>query len=425
MDSKAYNLTSVRDLFADEKCVLVSNFYQDMYTPLQYKCCCSSTDIHEINLKTFLKNVRCTGYNCRRLVPELNTIPTDKTCVTCNINKSIDKFAVQTSPRYIDSHKNICRECHNAINVKYRKTFNGYMKNQLKEAHHKARVRAKKGRIEAGKCDITFDDLIQMWEKQKGRCYYSNVPMNTTIKTDFQASIERLDTTQGYTTQNIVLCCLEFNDVIQWSRSKFNEMMNILKEEHDLSDTDFTFERRARKEFDKLIYDKEKFHQCNKCFEVKPLEQFNINKSIGCKSCVKVLDHQRKATPREALLLLLKHARANTKARAKKVTKKARQNVVDLTLEQLIDLYKQQKGLCAYSGLPLVFGNSVHTNWQISLERKNTLLGYTIDNVCFICYELNTGDKKVLYNDDSDGSCGWSADKFRVMLQYAKEMYQV
>jgi len=129
------------------------------------------------------------------------------------------------------------------------------------------------------------------------------------------------------------------------------------------------------------------------------------------------------SNPREALLLLLKSARSNTVKRAKMSVYKNRVNVVDIKLEDLIDIYKRQNGLCAYSGLPLMFGNSKEINWKISLERKNTLLGYTKDNVCLICYEFNTGDKTVLYNDDSEGSCGWSVEKFQVMMTYASEIY--
>jgi hypothetical protein len=95
----------------------------------------------------------------------------------------------------------------------------------------------------------------------------------------------------------------------------------------------------------------------------------------------------------------------------------------DLTFDELVNIYRSQKGLCAYSGLPLKFGNSTEINWKMSLERIDTKLGYTKDNVCLICYEYNTGDKRILYNDDSDGSCAWSAEKFRYIFEHITDMY--
>ena len=97
---------------------------------------------------------------------------------------------------------------------------------------------------------------------------------------------------------------------------------------------------------------------------------------------------------------------------------------MDLTFDDLVTLYRSQKGLCAYSGLPLKFGNSKDTNWKISLERMDPKKGYTKDNVCLIAYEFNTGDKRILYNDDYTGSCGWSREKFQYVFEHIKLSYQ-
>ena len=83
----------------------------------------------------------------------------------------------------------------------------------------------------------------------------------------------------------MVVCCLEFNDVMQWSKEKIKEMYDILQIPHDCSDTNFDLIKKpARRITTKAEYDKQLFHQCNKCLEVKPLAQFNKNKAIGCSS---------------------------------------------------------------------------------------------------------------------------------------------
>jgi len=425
MEETLYNIASLREFFAKEHCNLLSDVYENQLTPLQYQCCCGNKEVHTTNLKTFLTNKRCNGYQCRRSIPELNTIPTHKVCSTCNNEKIIDEFAVEKRATYTNSHKNTCRDCLNKINEKYRNTFQGYMKNLLKAAKQRAKLRAEKGRgDDVGTFSLSYDDIIKQWETQKGRCFYSNVPMVTCTKSDFQASLERIDTSRGYVVNNVVLCCLEFNDAIQWSKDKFVDMFTILNtQQYNVSEVHFTYKKRVPNTHMQQEYDKANYYQCNKCLTVKPLQQFNKNKSIGCKECVKELDQQRMNNPREALLLMLKNARNNTLKRSKKYIYKNRNNVIDIKLEDLIDIYKRQNGLCAYSGLPLMFGNSKEINWKISLERKDVLLGYTKDNVCFICYEFNTGDKTVLYNDDSKGSCGWSAEKFQVVMRYASEIY--
>lgn len=320
-----------------------------------------------------------------------------KICTTCNIKKTIEVFSKQTSSKYIDTHKNTCRQCSNIINDKYRNTQTGYLKNLLKNAKKSSISRINKGRVEAGTFTITYDDVFEIWNLQKGLCYYSNIPMITNRKSDFQASIERIDPNKGYDKSNIVLSCLEFNDIVQWSKDKITEMIDILKEHRDLSTTDFSFKKKLPIEYNKLEFDKLMYHQCNKCCEIKSLDQFNKNKSIGCKSCVKILDNKRTENPRTALLILLTSARSNCKKRSSKNLINERDCSYDLNLEELIQIYRNQKGLCAYSNLPLCFGNSENINWRISLERKDTEKGYNVDNVCLICYEFNTGDKTILY----------------------------
>lgn len=65
--------------------------------------------------------------------------------------------------------------------------------------------------------EITIEYLIELWEKQRGRCYYLNIPMNTCG--EWQVSVERIDESKGYTKDNIVLTTLETqNAYAQWSK---------------------------------------------------------------------------------------------------------------------------------------------------------------------------------------------------------------
>lgn len=62
--------------------------------------------------------------------------------------------------------------------------------------------------------DITLEYLINIFDKQKGKCYYSGVDMilksvsYTKRAADHNVmSIDRIDPNRGYTKDNIVLCC--------------------------------------------------------------------------------------------------------------------------------------------------------------------------------------------------------------------------
>jgi hypothetical protein len=68
------------------------------------------------------------------------------------------------------------------------------------------RYREKKFNIE-----VTIDRnyLDSLWEQQKGRCFWTKVPIYTdcTPKHPQRISIDRVDSTKGYIQGNVVLCC--------------------------------------------------------------------------------------------------------------------------------------------------------------------------------------------------------------------------
>lgn len=54
---------------------------------------------------------------------------------------------------------------------------------------------------------ITIDDVLTLWERQKGRCYYTHRKMTQLQNSHDTFSIDRIDNTKGYFLENIVLCC--------------------------------------------------------------------------------------------------------------------------------------------------------------------------------------------------------------------------
>ena len=78
------------------------------------------------------------------------------------------------------------------------------------------------------KCDITIEDLQELWELQDGRCKYSNRALifnNKSFKTKKSnkiynfASLDRIDSSKGYIKGNIQWVCIAVN----LAKQQFNE----------------------------------------------------------------------------------------------------------------------------------------------------------------------------------------------------------
>lgn len=60
---------------------------------------------------------------------------------------------------------------------------------------------------------ITLDYIYNLWDKQEGKCYYTNLSMlrEHLSNSPYQVSIDRIDSSKGYIIDNIVLCCISMN----------------------------------------------------------------------------------------------------------------------------------------------------------------------------------------------------------------------
>lgn len=58
---------------------------------------------------------------------------------------------------------------------------------------------------------ITIDNLIDLWNKQSGRCALTGVEMVTTAGDPFKVSVDRIDSAAGYCPNNIQLVCTWVN----------------------------------------------------------------------------------------------------------------------------------------------------------------------------------------------------------------------
>jgi len=79
--------------------------------------------------------------------------------------------------------------------------------------------------------DITPEYLMEIYNKQNGLCYYSGIKMEIALKgystNNYTLSIDRIDSTIGYLSSNIVLCCDAVNTMKM--QMETNEFLKICK----------------------------------------------------------------------------------------------------------------------------------------------------------------------------------------------------
>lgn len=229
--------------------------------------------------------------------------------------------------------------------------------------------------------ELSYDDLIKIYNDQKGMCHYSGIKMETTHYTNWQCSPERLDNSKGYTVDNVRLICLEFNVYRTNWKENIGKIESLRSKIVDIS--------KLKKEVIKA--------------------KKNINASKGV----------RKGEFYVFIRKLFGNACAGSRYKSKIGAKKellSSRSQLTITKENLFDKIIEQKGRCYYSGIPLVFKSN--SEWKCSLERLDNKKGYTNENTVLICVEFNSSDLTNLTSNQVTGSCQWSKDKFEYLLEH-------
>ena len=279
----------------------------------------------------------------------------------------------------------LCRDCKNKNNI-------DYFSQLVRSSKYNSKVRENNGR-NMGISVITLDDLLQLHEKQKGRCYYSGITYSFVNKSNWQCSLERLDPNIGYVVGNIALVIIELNNASQWSLEKIKCFIDISYTIHEYQHIDFTFD--TSKSLRGLIHIKKKetnindiqYIKCNKCDTFKTIDFFLKKSSYGCKPCRDMDRRHANNNPRRHMQNMICHMIKHTKERNKKGRG---HGLCEYTFDDIVKLWGEQGGLCAYSRIPMTFGSHKDMWWTCSPERIDETKGYIKGNVCLICHEFNT-----------------------------------
>tara|TARA_B100001093_G_C26700334_1_gene958761 strand:+ start:67 stop:876 length:810 start_codon:yes stop_codon:yes gene_type:complete len=243
---KKLSLEDVQKYFEENGCKLISKEYNTNKDPIEFICQCGhnrkSTLTRVKTLKQFLC-FDCTPRLCvsketfdqRRMHPqtfeknkkllERNFANTHKyrsdylpenynkqlTCWDCKQTKNIRNFPYRK--QYADNKEKRCKECNRKNHVERRSNASQdqIINEMLKTSAASAKKRLLRNRIEAGVFDLKADDIKELIAKQNNKCVYTGYELEWSHNNNYKASIDRIDSSKGYTKDNIQLVCFIVN----------------------------------------------------------------------------------------------------------------------------------------------------------------------------------------------------------------------
>lgn len=110
----------------------------------------------------------------------------------------------QTSDGWHSWCKPCCKEGNKRSLVKKYSTFEGRISTFLLSCKTSAKKRGQE-------FSLTRNDFLHMWDAQDGVCVYTGMKMELQPNTLLSVSVERIDSSIGYTSDNTVLCCNVIN----------------------------------------------------------------------------------------------------------------------------------------------------------------------------------------------------------------------
>ncbi len=137
---------------------------------------------------------------------------------------------------------------------------------------------------------------------------------------------------------------------------------------------------------------------CNICGETKPVDDFyKSQRGKKCKLCILNVTREYKREKRKNLEFREVEGKKQKERRVRLwqntlIHDSKHRNLENtLTVEDINEMFKNQKGLCYWFKIPLVPSNKTKHPQQPSIDRLYRNKGYTKDNVVLCCYSANIG----------------------------------
>jgi hypothetical protein len=274
------------------------------------------------------------------------TSETIKCCPTCLSSKKLLEGFCNDKKSY-DGHSSSCKACRSASKkVEYNECPDTFVRSRV-GTHHSFDDR----KSLAGGAKLSLASFLEMAAHKK--CFYSGLSLSMRPWTNWQLSFERLDNSKGHVLGNTVTVCAEMqNGYTQWNKGIVSRIL------------------------------------------LGPHTEIELSRSVF-KSPV------RNAHTEELHFKFLKLISSARKNGVKQSRKKC-----TISVEDLIDKYVKQKGLCFYSGMKM----EAEGTWRCSVERLDSRGPYSNENTALICLLFNSSDRSVL-NDNATEGIQWSKEK--------------
>ena len=172
-----------------------------------------------------------------------------KVCRDCGIEKTLGEYHKDIQKKY--GVRNVCKECAKKISYEYylkhaekikakvsvyRKSyvprFKRDIESRLRSLYTKAKNRKNKD------FNLQESDMLDTWGKQNGLCAYTKLPLIATANQFNTVSLDRIDSNNGYISDNIQFVCAAVNKMKQeYSEEMFLLFCHLITHNNKLSDT--------------------------------------------------------------------------------------------------------------------------------------------------------------------------------------------
>lgn len=239
-----------------------------------------------------------------------------------------------------DGLQTVCKKCQiYKTNVTY-SNFYSFIVKLLNDCRSRVKKKATKGRTL--EYNIDKDYIIELYNKQKGKCAITEIEMTYNaineknpkdschIINKHNISIDRIDSSKGYTKDNVRLICAVINSI-----------------RFDSNDKDF-------------------YEICRKIASPKKEKVKNIDEIIESKEFLKYVNYK------------LTNAKFNAKNKKR---------VININENDIIEQHKKQKGRCNLTKEKLSFIRNNKT--AMAIDRIDSTKSYTKDNIHLVTENVN------------------------------------
>lgn len=136
-------------------------------------------------------------------------------CYSCKEYKPLDCFDRNPGKWFRAEKDTRCKECKKKAYLRRKEKNRGSkdLNRLLYERFHGLKDRSNKKNID---CNIDLQYLHELWDKQKGLCALSGIPMAYYFdsgRVPTNLSVDRIDSSLGYIKGNIQLVCMAVNQM--------------------------------------------------------------------------------------------------------------------------------------------------------------------------------------------------------------------